>query len=127
MKKYMIISGSILFLFVLCTLTFQPVIAVKKIEFKSVLNDINNFDRFDLRELHSILLNIDDCDCKSRDSYPFFICWMLKYFELSIIFIGTLMIIFIPVISYGIVTVLYQMVLNIMGLQLKLGCEFPDY
>ena len=69
----------------------------------------------------------DDYDCKSKDNYPFVLCWFLKYIEVSLIFIGTLMITFIPVISYSIVTIIYNMVLNLMGLQLKLDCEYPDF
>ena len=129
MKKYVIISGSILCLFILCSITIQPIIAIKQSEYISIDEEIQNsvFNKFNLRELKNKILNFEECDCKIRDNYPYFICWILKYFELSIISIATLMIMFIPVISYGIVTILYHMILNILGLQLKLGCEYPDY
>ena len=62
MKKYMIISGSILCLFVICSLTFHPIIAVKQIEHNSIVDDIKKSD-------------FGSCDCKSKDNYPFVLCY----------------------------------------------------
>jgi hypothetical protein len=87
MRKSILISGSILCLFIFCSLSIQPIIADEHIESIPIVDDTktSDIDRYDLRELYSRLVKYkyqsdDDCGClnKSRRGNTPLICQLLN-------------------------------------------------
>lgn len=101
MKKILIISVSILSVFILCSLSYQPIVADTQIE-EIKENKISLSKTEMLRELHRKIVELkskDNCGCKSNNQdFPlicgiiwslFFICagiWAIIYIPLSIIY-----------------------------------------
>ncbi len=85
MKKSIIFGGSILCLFILVSLSYQPIIAEKPIIENTKLKKKSFYD-FDIERYKELFyrfvnneLSFQDCDCNSKiiDEYPVITCYIL--------------------------------------------------
>ena len=87
MKKSIIIGISILIIFILCSLSYNPIIADNKIERISEVRElkISINEVFEVKEIYNQIINMksqSDCNCLLNNDNPF-ICSIL----LSILFV----------------------------------------
>jgi len=94
MRKIVVIGVSILSVFILCSLSYQPIIADTPIETISIAKEskASNLDVFDIKELYTKLLELksqlnNDCGCDMVRIWPFpIICitlyLMIKFVEI---------------------------------------------
>jgi len=79
MRKIVVIGVSILSVFILCSLSYQPIVADTPIETISIAKEskASNLDVFDIKELYTKLLELksqSDCGCGDTTGwdFPFF-------------------------------------------------------
>ena len=97
MRKIVVIGISILSVFILCSLSYQPIIADTPIENIPIIkkSKASNLDVDELKELYNKLIEMksqsnDDCDCEDTTGWDFpIICELIVY----IILIGMLLLI----------------------------------
>jgi len=96
MRKTAIIGISILSVFILCSLSYQPIIADTPIETISIAKEskASNLDVDELKELYTKLLELqsqsnDDCGCENTTGWDFpIICDILGAIAIFGLFIG---------------------------------------
>ena len=92
MKKSTLIGISILSVFIICSLSYQPIIADRQIEANPIFEDVRKTTDNDLHELKEFYKGIIksriqsdyDCDCNSNVWRPNLICLIMDIIILPI-------------------------------------------